>query len=75
MEAYFIVIIVVGILIFLGLIRRVFIIGKQCTISRDLRGQVIVITGGNTGIGEETTKVLSSMGATVVIAARDMNKS
>lgn len=41
----------------------------------DLSGKTGIVTGGNTGIGLETTKVLASAGATVIVLARDMNKA
>ncbi|NAS23576.1 SDR family NAD(P)-dependent oxidoreductase [Herbidospora sp. NEAU-GS84] len=40
----------------------------------DQRGRVAVITGGNTGIGFETAKVLAARGASVVLAVRDADK-
>jgi NAD(P)-dependent dehydrogenase (short-subunit alcohol dehydrogenase family) len=40
----------------------------------DLHDQVIVITGGNSGIGKEAAVALSRMDATVVITARDPEK-
>ena len=40
----------------------------------DLHGQVIVITGGNSGIGKEAAVALAAMGATVVITARNQTK-
>lgn len=42
---------------------------------RNLAGKVVVITGGHSGIGLETTKVLSNAGATIVIGARDVAKA
>lgn len=36
---------------------------------RSLQGQVIVMTGGDTGLGLETTKALATTGATIVIGA------
>jgi NAD(P)-dependent dehydrogenase (short-subunit alcohol dehydrogenase family) len=41
----------------------------------DLTGKIAIVTGGNTGIGLETTKVLAAAGATVVVPARDMEKA
>lgn len=41
----------------------------------DLGGKTIMITGGNTGIGLETTKTLAAAGATVVVGARDIEKA
>jgi NAD(P)-dependent dehydrogenase (short-subunit alcohol dehydrogenase family) len=40
----------------------------------DLTGKVILITGSNSGIGKESAAVLASMGATVVMTARDQAK-
>ncbi|MDF2476450.1 MAG: oxidoreductase [Sphingobacterium sp.] len=41
----------------------------------DLTGKFAIVTGGNTGIGLETTKVLAAAGATVIIPARDIEKA
>lgn len=41
----------------------------------DLTGKVAIVTGGNTGIGLETTKVLAAAGATVIVPARDIEKA
>src|SRR5215471_21585986 len=41
----------------------------------DLRGKVCVITGGHSGIGLETTRVLSKAGAFVCVGAHDMTKA
>ncbi len=41
----------------------------------DLRGKVAIVTGGNTGIGLETTRVLGAAGATVIVPARDIEKA
>lgn len=41
----------------------------------DLRGKIAIVTGGNTGIGLETTKTLAAAGATVVVPARDVEKA
>lgn len=41
----------------------------------DLTGKIAIVTGGNTGIGLETTKTLAAAGATVIVPARDMEKA
>lgn len=41
----------------------------------DLTGRVAVVTGGNGGLGLETSRELARRGATVVIAARNMEKA
>ncbi|KAJ7509075.1 NAD(P)-binding protein [Mycena galericulata] len=40
----------------------------------DLTGQVMIVTGGNTGIGKETAKALLQHNAKVYIAGRDESK-
>lgn len=41
----------------------------------DLTGKIAIVTGGNTGIGMETTKTLAWAGATVIVPARDVEKA
>ncbi|MGN6416399.1 MAG: SDR family NAD(P)-dependent oxidoreductase [Pseudobacter sp.] len=41
----------------------------------DLTGKTAIVTGGNAGIGLETTKTLAAAGATVIIPARDVEKA
>ena len=41
----------------------------------DLSGKVAVVTGGNTGIGYETAKALSVMGAHTIIACRSSERA
>jgi NAD(P)-dependent dehydrogenase (short-subunit alcohol dehydrogenase family) len=41
----------------------------------NLTGKIAIVTGGNTGIGLETTKTLSAAGATVIVPARDLEKA
>ena len=41
----------------------------------DQRGRVAVVTGGNSGLGLETVRQLVGRGATVVMAARDLDKA
>ncbi|RZJ82610.1 MAG: SDR family NAD(P)-dependent oxidoreductase, partial [Chryseobacterium sp.] len=41
----------------------------------DLKGKIAIVTGGHSGLGLETTKVLVAAGATVIVAARDIEKA
>jgi NAD(P)-dependent dehydrogenase (short-subunit alcohol dehydrogenase family) len=41
----------------------------------DLTGKIAIVTGGHSGLGLETTKVLAAAGATVIVAARDVAKA
>jgi len=41
----------------------------------DLTGKIAIVTGGNAGIGLETTKVLAAAGATIIVPARDIEKA
>lgn len=41
----------------------------------DLSGKIAIVTGGNAGIGLETTKVLAAAGAKVIVPARDLEKA
>ncbi|MEU8083818.1 oxidoreductase [Micromonospora sp. NPDC049101] len=41
----------------------------------DQHGRTVVITGGNSGIGFETARVLAARGASVVLACRDRDKA
>jgi len=49
--------------------------GNFCNITKDLTGQVIIITGANTGIGKETARRLAYTGATIIFACRDQAKT
>jgi NAD(P)-dependent dehydrogenase (short-subunit alcohol dehydrogenase family) len=40
-----------------------------------MRGKIVLITGANRGIGRETTRGLARMGATIVMACRDLTKA
>ena len=41
----------------------------------DLNGKTAIVTGGSAGIGLETTRVLASAGARVIVPARDVQKA
>jgi NAD(P)-dependent dehydrogenase (short-subunit alcohol dehydrogenase family) len=41
----------------------------------DLKGKIVIVTGGNAGIGLETTITLANAGATVIVSARDVEKA
>jgi NAD(P)-dependent dehydrogenase (short-subunit alcohol dehydrogenase family) len=41
----------------------------------NLAGKIVIVTGGNTGIGLETVKTLANAGATVIVPARDIEKA
>lgn len=56
---------VVNLLVFLGLYSR-------ATISGKLTGKVVIVTGGNRGIGQSVVKQMSDRGAKVIIACRDV---
>src|SRR5712671_1701305 len=46
------------------------VIGNRC-----LDGAIAVVTGGYTGVGLETTRALSTAGATVIVPARTPDKA
>ena len=41
----------------------------------DLNGKIAIVTGGNTGIGYETAKAISFMGAHTIIACRSQERA
>ncbi|HKR06180.1 MAG TPA: SDR family NAD(P)-dependent oxidoreductase [Bacteroidia bacterium] len=41
----------------------------------NLKGKIAIVTGGNAGIGLETTKTLTAAGATVIVPARNIDKA
>lgn len=62
-------------LIFLFVVNRFFSGGRFTAHKPNLWGTIAVVTGGNTGIGKETVKVLAQQGCYVIIGARDTKKS
>ncbi len=60
----------------LGLVfAKLYFRGGVCRVNRDLSGQVIVLTGGNAGIGKETLRYLSRQPCKIFFGARDQEKS
>jgi len=49
--------------------------GTMCTTFNRLDGRVVVVTGGNTGIGKETVRELVKRGAKVITGCRDIKKA
>jgi len=49
--------------------------GTMCTAATRLDGRVVVVTGGNTGIGKETVRELVKRGAKVITGCRDVEKA
>jgi NAD(P)-dependent dehydrogenase (short-subunit alcohol dehydrogenase family) len=48
---------------------------EEVTAGLDLRGKTILVTGVNSGLGEESARVLAARGARIVGAARDLAKA
>ena len=48
---------------------------EEALAGHDLRGKVVIVTGGHAGLGLETTRVLANQGAAVVIGSRDPKKA
>jgi retinol dehydrogenase 12 len=65
--------IVGGVLVLIAL--KIYFAGGVCKANRDLTGKVIVLTGGSTGLGEQTLRVLATKGCTLIFGARDRQKS
>ncbi|XUK67996.1 hypothetical protein ABMA08_16540 [Pseudomonas yamanorum] len=48
---------------------------QQALAGSDLRGKTVIVTGGYSGIGLETVRVLVDAGAQVIVPARDPEKA
>ena len=55
-------------------INRCYVAGVRYT-SVNLDGKVYIITGSNTGLGFETAKQIASMGGTIILACRSVEKA
>ncbi|XP_054152544.1 retinol dehydrogenase 12-like [Oppia nitens] len=47
----------------------------ECKSNKQLDGQLVVITGANTGIGKETARDLAKRGAKIIIGCRDESRA
>jgi len=68
---------IVGLLVGIGLFiwGKLYLSGVTCKLKKDLTGKVVIITGGNAGIGKHTALGLAQQNATIIIACRDVKKS
>ncbi|NBD23191.1 oxidoreductase [Paenibacillus glycinis] len=48
---------------------------REVLAGRDLTGKIAIVTGGYSGIGLETTRVLAEAGATVIVPVRSQEKA
>ncbi len=48
---------------------------EEVLAGRDLTGKTVIVTGGYSGLGLETTRVLAAAGATVIVPARSPEKA
>jgi FlaA1/EpsC-like NDP-sugar epimerase len=71
MEHYIQVAVTVTILV----MGKKYLIGTPCRITQKLRGQVVIITGANGGIGRETARKLAHLRATIVFACRSRERT
>jgi len=61
--------------VILVVITKIYFKGGANPHRKNLKDHTVLITGGNAGIGQETAKVLSEMGAHVILACRNMKSA
>ena len=71
---YYWLIIAVGVLLILMLL-RLFFNGPSASVSKDMKGKLVILTGASAGIGKEAAFDLLRNGAEVIFACRDEKKT
>ncbi len=69
--------VIIIVVVIIGVIARAKKSKKQVWVEEDipnLQGKIIIVTGGNSGLGFETVKMLSKKGATVILASRSIER-
>ena len=54
---------------------KYFFPGRMCSISKDITGKFVIITGASSGLGEFTAMELVKKGATVIFACRNKERA
>ncbi|XP_020603406.1 retinol dehydrogenase 12-like isoform X2 [Orbicella faveolata] len=62
------------IVVVVGVFTKIYFEGPSCPSSAKLTGKTVVITGGNTGIGKETARIVAWRKARVIIGCRNITK-
>ena len=65
---------VLGMVVILCVV-KIYFRGGICRIGRNIRGQVVLVTGGNAGIGKQTVLELAKRGAIIIFGARNKSRS
>ncbi|XP_037816887.1 retinol dehydrogenase 13 [Lucilia sericata] len=53
---------------------RTLMSGQRCPNDNQIKDQIVIITGGNTGIGYEIAKALAGRGGRIILACRNMQE-
>ena len=59
----------------LGICKLIFASPRRPNLEKKLAGQVVVVTGSNTGIGFATVQLLAQSGAKIILACRNKEKT